>query len=405
MALDTRHPPGAATTVAVATMFCLNGATYGSWIPRLPEIQARLDVSDAVLGLTLLGGGIGGLLTSLLASRLVDRVGSRRATVTTSVVLAVLIPLIGLAPVPGVLFLTLVSIGALDGLTDVAQNTQAMELQALRSRSIVSRMHALWSIGTLGGGIVATRAARAGIELEHQLLVTSVVLAGGALVAGRFLLPPGPLEHEILHPADAEATADPAGRPARRGVTLQRPLVLLLVGLGMAATLAEMPSTEWASLVMAERFDLDPATAGLGFVVFAAGMVLGRLGGDLVVDRFGTEPTRRAGGVLGAVGVLLVAVSPAPWVAAIGLGISAVGVSSLFPLAIRRASELSGGSARGVATFSAGARIGILLASPTMGLASEATTRSTALFLIGGSAAAASALLRIPDRAPARTST
>jgi MFS family permease len=398
MALDTRHDPGAATTVAVAAMFFLNGATYGSWIPRLPEIQQQLEVSDALLGLTLVGGGIGGLLTSVLAGRLVDRVGSRRATVTTSVVLACLLPLVGFAPLPGVLFLTLLSIGALDGLTDVAQNTQAMELQALRSRSIVSRMHALWSIGTLGGGVVATRAARAGIELEHQLLATSVVLALGALVAGRHLLPPGPLEHELLHPDEAGPGAEGTSRPVRRGVRLPRHLVVLLVSLGMSAILAEMPSTEWASLVMAERFDLDAAAAGIGFVVFAAGMVVGRLGGDLVVDRFGTEPTRRAGGLLGLLGVLLVAVSPTPWVAGVGLVVSAVGVSSLFPLAIRRASELAGGSSRGVATFSAGARLGILIASPTMGLVSELTTRSTALVLIAGSAAAASAALRIPDR-------
>jgi MFS family permease len=174
--------------------------------------------------------------------------------------------------------------------------------------------------------------------------------------------------------------------------------VLLLVALGMAATMAEMPSTEWASLIMAERFDLDAAAAGIGFVVFAAGMVVGRLGGDVVVDRFGTEPTRRAGGVLGLVGVLLVAVSPTAWVAGVGFAVSAVGVSSLFPLAIRRASELAGGSSRGVATFSAGARIGLLLASPMMGLVSELTSRSTALLVIAGSAAAASAALRIPDR-------
>ena len=52
---------------AIGAVFFVNGASLSSWTPRLPELQAELGISDAALGLTLLGGGIGGLLASLVS--------------------------------------------------------------------------------------------------------------------------------------------------------------------------------------------------------------------------------------------------------------------------------------------------------------------------------------------------
>src|SRR3954470_4607980 len=106
-------PPSAAT--AIPTAFFVNGATFASWSPRLPELQERFGVSDAALGLTLLGGGLGGLAASGVSVKLVDRQGSRTVTVATTAALSLSLPLIGIAPTAGMLFATLILLGALDG--------------------------------------------------------------------------------------------------------------------------------------------------------------------------------------------------------------------------------------------------------------------------------------------------
>ena len=387
MPTDTRQRVTRAT-IAIAALFFVNGMTYGSWIARLPEIQDDLAVGDAALGLTLVGAGVGALVTSLVAGRLVDRFGSRVCTVSTSVVLAIVLPAIALSPTAVGLFGTLLVIGALDGMTDVAQNAQAMQVQERREGSIVARMHALWSIGTLSGGLIATRAAAASVSLEAQLLVTSLGLLVLAAVAGRWLLPPDPVHESHL---DADG---------RRGATLTQAMAVLLIGMGAAATLSEIPVMEWASLLMEERFELEASTAGLGFVAFASGMVIGRLTGDRAVDRFGTERTRRAGATVGLIGILVVAVAPAALVAALGFVVAGLGVSVLFPLTIRRASELVGGTSRGMAVFTAGSRVGILLSSPLMGAISDATSRTVALVAISGTATAVSAAVRLPTVTP-----
>jgi predicted MFS family arabinose efflux permease len=371
----------AAPALAIGVMFLVNGLAAGSWIARLPEVRQSLGISDAALGITLLGAGVGGTLMSFASGRIVDRVGSRPAVISTSVALSLLIPLIAVAPSAPVLFAALVAIGAVDGLTDVSQNSQALEVQGRIARSILTRMHAAWSIGALVGGLVASRAAAAGVSFTVQLVITAVVLVVTTLVASRGLLPSSSRTRQ-------EAAAD------RRSIPLPR--LALLFGVGVVAILAEVPPSEWSSLLMAERFDLGVGAAGLGFVAFSTGMVLGRLGGDRVVDRLGAEPARRGGSVAAAVGVVVIAVSPEPWVAGLGLVIAGLGASTLFPLTIRRASDLTTGSSMGVAAFSSGTRAGMLIGSPLMGAVSDATTRTTALLAIAGTAAVVGAAIRLP---------
>lgn len=371
----------AAPAVAIGVVFLVNGLAYGSWVARLPEVREALDIDDATLGLTLLGAGVGGTVMSLVSGRIVDRVGSRHAVIATSVALSLLIPAVAVAPSAPVLFGALVAIGAIDGLTDVAQNSQALEVQARVARSILTRMHAAWSIGALIGGFAASRAAATEVSFTAHLTATAVVLAITTLLAGRRLLP-------STRQSSAEAAAS---RPS-----LPRTRMALLFGVGVVAILAEIPPTEWASLLMAERFDLGPGDAGLGFVAFTVGMVAGRLGGDVVVDRIGAETARRGGSLLAAVGIAIVAISPGPAVAWLGLFVTGAGASTLFPLAIRRASDLSAGSSVGVAAFSSGTRAGMLAGSPVMGLISDAASRTVALVVIAGTAALVSAAIRLP---------
>ena len=213
------------TALAIGAMFAVNGFAFGSWVPRLPEVRESLGIGDAALGLTPLGGGIGGLAMSLASGRIVDRVGSRAAMVTTSIALSVLIPLIAVAPSAPVLFAVLLAVGALDGVTDVAQNAQAVELQALRHRSLLSRMHAAWSLGTLSGGLVASWAAAADVSFTLQLSLTAAVLATCACWRRPGSCPPPPPRphpnpHPNPHPRDlcalttgyrSSAHTDPVG--------------------------------------------------------------------------------------------------------------------------------------------------------------------------------------------------
>jgi len=164
----------------------------------------------------------------------------------------------------------------------------------------------------------------------------------------------------------------------------------------MAIALAELPPNDWSALMISDRFDVTAGQAGLGFVAVAGGMLVGRVVGDLVTDRFGLERTRRAGAALAGVGVLIATTAPHPVLAGAGLFVAGLGLSSLFPLLFRAASDLTHGSHSGMASFSSGARLGFLIASPLMGFIAERTSISTAMLLVAGTAAAVVALSRLP---------
>ena len=80
------------------------------------------------------------------------------------------------------------------------------------------------------------------------------------------------------------------------------------------------------------------------------------------------------GAALAAVGVVLAATLPSPRAAGAGLFVAGLGLSSLFPLVFRAGRDLTHGSHSGMASFSAGARLGFLLASPLMGAIAGGTS-------------------------------
>jgi hypothetical protein len=63
---------------AVAVSFLLNGATFATWVARLPEIRHRLDLSNGQLGAVLLAGSIGSILALTGAGALIQRHGAAR---------------------------------------------------------------------------------------------------------------------------------------------------------------------------------------------------------------------------------------------------------------------------------------------------------------------------------------
>ena len=52
---------------SVAVQFFANGAVYATWIPRLPDIRERVDISIGALGLVLTLGSVASLVGFLLS--------------------------------------------------------------------------------------------------------------------------------------------------------------------------------------------------------------------------------------------------------------------------------------------------------------------------------------------------
>ena len=136
-----------AARLAVLTIFFVNGATIASWVPHIPLVQEKLDLSEGLLGLALLGVAAGAVVSLTLSGWLIARFGSRAVTSVSTVAFCFSLPLPVLAPNLALLILALVFFGLCNGAMDVAMNTQAVAVEEHYSKSIMSSFHGFFSLG------------------------------------------------------------------------------------------------------------------------------------------------------------------------------------------------------------------------------------------------------------------
>ena len=144
----------------VATVFFLNGFGYGSWVPRIAEIQSKLSASDGQLGLALFMAAVGALIAMPLAGAAAHRYGSRAATAVTVACYGLSLPLLAVAPNLIGLGLALLLVGAASGALDVSMNAQGVAVEKRYWRPIMSSLHGMFSLGAMAGagatGLIAT---------------------------------------------------------------------------------------------------------------------------------------------------------------------------------------------------------------------------------------------------------
>ena len=353
---------------AIAAVFVVNGAGGPGILPRLPERQAALGLSDAGLGLVLVGLAGGAMLASPLAGRLVETVGSRRLVVAAALVLGASLWTVGAAPTPLLLALALAVIGAADATMDIAMNANAGAYELRTGRSVMHRLHGAWSLGAVAGTLVAAGCAATGIPLSLQLAAMGAVGAATVVAARHGLVtpsggPPSPTEPAPAGPAPP--TADTRGR--RRQTVL-----LVLAAATVGSAVLEGAPTDWSALRL-ERLGTGPGVAALGVVAFMGGLLAGRAVGDHLTDRFGGPAVLRGGMAVVAAGLGLGVALDHPVAFVAGLVLAGAGTSGFFPLAFSAAARLPGVSAgAAAATVSVAARLGFLLEPPAMGALSEA---------------------------------
>ena len=161
---------------SVATQFFVNGVLFASFIPRLPEIRDRIDVSTGVLGVLMTTALVIGLAGSLISGQLLNRFGTRLTLMGGAALLVLILPLIGFATTPLMFVLALGLMAALDVVVDVSMNLQGSWLSARRHAPIMNRLHGLWSLGTVVGGLAAARLTASGVSLQTHLGGVSLVL-------------------------------------------------------------------------------------------------------------------------------------------------------------------------------------------------------------------------------------
>jgi len=348
-------------------LFFVLAFAFASWLPRLPELKRAFDMSEGDIGFVLLAMPVAQLCVIPLVAFGSIRLRLRTLNLICITWLLVAIALVGLTTSPVSLSLVVFLIGVGTGSTGVAINAAGFAAEEAMGRPILSRCHAMYSVGLAAGGLIAGLMAAADVPIIVHLTMTNIVLMAMLLVIVRAVV-------DTRKPEDgAPKFAWPKG-------------ALLVPGLiAMGCLMAEGVSVDWSSIYLAEVVDAPPALVGAGVAAFSGAMAVMRFAGDWISERLSLRLIVGGGAVLSAAGYAITAIAQNAPFAVAGLILVGFGLAPIVPRAFRIAGKLSPDAPGvGVAAVSTLGYAGFLLGPPLVGLVAEASSLRLSLGAVAG---------------------
>jgi predicted MFS family arabinose efflux permease len=359
---------------AVVVVFIAAGFAFSSFIARTPALRDSLELSTAQLGLLLLcmsGGAVAGLP---LSGPIVHRLGPGRAVLAgaLSMTLGLTMLAIGmftaLVPIAAV---GLVASGLGTGVWDVAMNVEGADVERRLGRSLMPRLHAGFSLGTVAGAGVGAACAALGIPLPVQLIGVIVLLPIVVTLAVRRFLP-------------VPEAADEA-RSGSGALTAWREPRTLVVGLMVLAfAFTEGSANDWIAIAMVDGHGTSETLGAIAFGFFVAAMTAGRMVGGAALERFGRVPVVRATAVVALAGLLLMLLGGSVPVALAGALLWGIGASLGFPVGMSAAADDPARAAARVSVVSSIGYTAFIAGPPLIGLLGEHAGILRALFVVLG---------------------
>ena len=361
--------------IAVTVTFIINGFSAGSFVARIPDFKRILDVSNGTLGLSLLFVSAGVFLALKPAGRYSAKFGSQPIIFFSTIALALSYLLLGALFSLTWFWITLFIFGFVLAAQDVSMNAHAVVVEQRAGRRLMSVFHAMFSVGTLFGGILGGVFSQLEITPLSQALLLALVYIVAALLVRPLLLP-------------ASADTHHFGDEKRA----KHPFIFVILGLfGLFAALSEGAAGDWGGVLARETFGASPFISTLPYIVFCTAMIIGRLSGDYLAHRFGASKVIAAGGVIAGTGLsagLLIGGIPAIMVAWFLLGI---GLSVVIPLMFSAAGTIaltkySGviAPSEAVAKVSGVSYFGFVIGPPLIGFIADAFELRWTLMLLAG---------------------
>lgn len=304
---------GSAAALAVLGLF------WGGFVPWLPDYKARLGISDGVMGQLLLMSAVGGMVAMALAPRLSgwlgERIGGRMLFPLGLLVIAAFqLPLVA-GTVLG-FALAMLGMGAAMALLDIVTNLRISDAEGRTRLPLMNLNHGVFSLSFAVAAVAVGWMRKAGMAPEAGVPIIAVAMA--ILCA-------------VLWRRDAVVIGE-AAQDEVQGSAF--PSLLLVVSGGFilfAAFVTENAIESWATFHFERNLGAAPGEGAFGPAVFGVMMAVGRFGGQWLSGRLGSVRLLQLSASLGAVGAMMLALSPVVWGAVLGVALAGLGASVVVP--------------------------------------------------------------------------
>ncbi|MFD8231005.1 MFS transporter [Streptomyces sp. NPDC059696] len=335
--------------------FLAQGVAFALLVTRIPAIQDRYGVSDALLPAFLAAVPILAGVGSVATERLVKRVRPSGLLRWSQPV--VLLALLGVGAGDRMLELavSLAAFGLAVGVLDASMNMLGVSLQRSYGRSIMLSFHAAYSLGGIVGASLAWAGAHWHLELWVSYLPVVLVLLPAVLVGSRW----------YVDDRGAVPVAEEKGGDGQAVVfKWLLPLCLVMT----VAYIGDSTVSNWSAKYLQDVLGSSEQMATVPYNVYMVTTLLGRAIGDLGVRRLGAVAVVRGGALVAAGGFAVVAAAPGAWVGMLGFTLLGLGLCVLVPQTFAAAGRLfPGASDAAVARLNVFNYVGFLIGSPLVG--------------------------------------
>ncbi|MCL7370274.1 MULTISPECIES: MFS transporter [Streptomyces] len=354
---------------SLAFGFFAQGVAFALLVTRIPAIQDRYGVSDALLPVFLAAVPVLAGVGSVASERLVRRVRPSRLLRWSQPVVLLALLGVGAGDRVAVLAVALGVFGLSVGALDASMNMLGVSLQRAYGRSIMLGFHATYSLGGILGASLAWAGAHWELALWVSYLPVVVVLLPAALVGSRWYVD-----------GDGGGAADPAdkgagGAGAGIGFKVLLPLCLVMT----FAYIGDSTVSNWSAKYLQDVLGSSEQLATVPYNVYMVTTLVGRAVGDFGVRRLGAVTVVRGGAVVAAGGFAVVASAPGPWAGMLGFTLLGFGLCVLVPQTFAAAGRLAaerdgrpGASDAAVARLNVFNYVGFLVGSPLVGALGDA---------------------------------
>jgi len=354
--------------LAVLAAFFINGAVMATWVSRIPAIKERLDLSEGELGIVLLGMSIGVLASLSLAGGLIARFGSSKITLIGALVMCAALPLLAMMPNAFLLWAALALFGGMMSMMDISMNEQAVLVERMAGKPLMSSFHAAYSVGGLAGALIGSgMASISGVSTLLHFIIIMLFFGAAVVVAYRFLLPSVPVAPQEKQPV----------------FSLPERALWGLGAIAFCSAISEGAISDWSAVYLTQVMHSNASMAALGFAAFSMTMTMGRLFGDALIKKWSPSAIVRLGGLAAGLGLLVIVLAKQPGIALVGFALAGIGLANVIPMVFSAAGNFPGISAgAGIAGVATIGYAGFLAGPPIIGMIAENTSLRIALILV-----------------------
>ncbi|MFS0873102.1 MFS transporter [Paenibacillus xylanilyticus] len=363
--------------ISLFIFFALSGMAFSSWTSRTPEVRDILHASTSMMGWIIFGIAAGAIVGLVSASSVIRHIGARKAIALSVIILSLGLLIAGfsiLLAIKLLVFSGLVIFGLGYGIIDVAQNVEGAALERSTNKTLLPALHASFSGGTLLGVGLGSLAIAAKVPVFIHFIIIAFVLILFGVICIKYL---------PTATGKVDLTTDYSVSSPQTKVSIFKELRLFYIGvIVMGMALAEGTANDWLPILFVDAYQVTHVTGTIVYGIFLLAMLIGRMSGGFLLDRFGRVPILVSAAILAVLGLAVVILNINFYFAAAGVFLWGIGASLGFPVGLSAAGDNPNGATERVAFVSTLGYLAFLVGPPFIGLLGESVGLLYALLVV-----------------------